>query len=670
MQKKFKMSTVNSCYHKHLFLFIILSAFAVAQVKLPQFFGDNMVLQRGSEINIWGWSEPDTKVTVVLDDTSMDVRSNARGEWQVALPKRETGGPYKMTIVGPDTVKLINILIGDVWICSGQSNMGMKVGGSSRINNYKEEVSLANYPQIRIMTVDRGMAAVPLKDLETDGWSPVTPETVEEFSATAYFFGRELQKGLEGEIPIGLIHTSWGGTKVEAWTRGGALKEQGLFIDALEKVSMSTAETDQEIIRHHKAVMKAWEAQVDSLAGDLYDGQSAEYLESHPEWPTMAIPNYWENLEELKQYDGVMWFQKEITFPQTWAGQPLFLSLGLVDDYDWTYMNTNKIGHTHSRSRPVEYTISADQFINGSNTLSVRVKDVNRRGGIWGQPQDMFITPLGGGDTLWLAGEWRYHPVLEWATHDVFPPSRPYLHNRPSVLYNAMIAPLIPMSIKGAIWYQGEANASKAQLYRTTFPLMITDWRKQWDQGDFPFLYVQLPNFGPRSLRPAENAWAELRDAQLQTLKLPNTSMAVTIDIGNERNIHPKNKQDVGLRLALLALRDVYDNPILAEGPRYKAYKKRWNKIIVEFENIGEGLTSTDGLPLEGFSIAGKNGVFYWADARIRGQSIIVRSKQVKRPVAVRYAWGGNPRCNLTNSSGIPASPFKTDDWPDSTGAP
>ena len=508
-------------------------------------------------------------------------------------------------------------------------------------------------------------SAKSLNNVESKGWFPVTPESIDKFSATAYFFARDLQKGLEG-IPIGLVHTSWGGTKIEAWTSAEAFSRAGLFEDAIANVKSSHSEADESILRAYKQSNIQWLNLVDSLAGELTRNFASSVVEDS--WPVMDIPGYWEHTPGFEKFDGIMWFQRFIDIPAGWKGQELFLSLGTVDDYDWTYVNGHEVGSNKSSSQPSEYLIDPRYFSPGENNLTLRVLDVNRRGGLWGREQDLYLTPVNGGDTLWLAGKWSYKPLMNWADHEIFPPQRPYLHNRPTVLYNAMLAPLTNLSIRGVIWYQGESNASRAHEYRSTFPLMIQDWRAAWGQGDFPFLYVQLPNWGTRKEQPEENSWAELRDAQLKTLSLPETYMAVTIDIGDERDIHPKNKQDVGYRLALQALKHVYgQSDVLADGPFLQAYSIRWGRAILKFGTQGGKLRTTDGLAPTGFSLAGSDGRFYWADARIKGNKVIVTSDHVKSPIALRYAWGANPDCNLTNGSGIPASPFKTDDWPDTT---
>ncbi len=637
-----------------------------ANISVASVFGDNMVLQRDKPIQVWGWGPTGTSVRVEFEDARAQTLVDADGNWHLELSASPAGGPYDMLIISDDTIKYTNFLIGEVWVCSGQSNMGMTVGGSARVKNYKAEIKNADYPNIRLFTVERDMAAAPLEDVQSQGWFECGPETVEKFSATAYFFGRDLQQGLEG-VPIGLVHTSWGGTKIEAWTSSRALAGSGFFEEELAVVSRSTRTQDEQIVNEYKLADHRWRTAMDSLAGDLEPAILPLFTAEHSQWKHMEIPSYWESTPLLKKLDGIVWFQRHIDIPEAWSGQELFLSLGTVDDFDRTYLNGIEVGSNNSRSRPSEYVIPAHLSSVGNNLLSIRVFDVNRRGGLWGREQDLFITTMVGGDTLWLSGEWNYRVVLDWAESKTYPPERPYLHNRPSVLYNAMLAPLTDLSIRGVLWYQGESNASRAHAYRTLFPLMIQDWRTAWNQGDFPFLFVQLPNWGKRGENPSEDRWAELRDAQRQTLSLPNTSMAVTIDIGDERDIHPKNKQEVGYRLALLSLRDVYHRDIIAQGPIFVSQKRRWRKIVLEFSNIGSGLKTTDGRAVVGFSIAGKDGSFVWANAKIKGKRVIVSSPQVKHPVAVRYAWGANPDCNLTNSSGIPASPFKTDQWTDST---
>jgi len=650
-----------------LFIVFLLPISLQAELRMANIFGNNMVLQRDEPIHVWGWSNPGSRIQVGLGAHVNITSADTSGKWTVSIAALPAGGPYTLTVVGENSLEYSNVMVGELWICSGQSNMGMKVGGSSRVLNYKAEIESANYPEIRLLTVERDMSATPLTDVQTKGWVVCSPETVENFSATAYFFGRYLYEELDG-IPIGLIHTSWGGTKIKAWTSVEALSKENLFLDEINRVKSSSTEQDDSILQGYKEDVLEWKSRIDRAANDL-EGELHKALTdaSNDSWSSMDIPNYWETQPALKQYDGIIWFKRLINIPETWTRKILQLSMGTIDDYDWTFINGQKIGHNGSRSRPSEYQISPQQFQTGENTLSIRVLDVNRRGGLWGRPQDQYLTPIDGGDTLWLSGQWNYKPVLNTKEKDLAPPRRPYLHNRPTVLYNAMLAPLLPLTFRGVIWYQGESNISQAHLYRQTFPIMIEDWREA-TQKTFPFLYVQLPNWGPRVESLGEAPIAELRDAQSAAQSLPKTAMAVTLDIGDERDIHPKNKQEVGRRLALLALQDVYHREdILAVGPRYLDHKFQFGRTIVTFSHIGEGLITGDGRAPVGFSVAGKDGIFYSAKAKIRGDRIILNTWRVLRPVAVRYAWAANPDINLTNTSGLPTAPFKTDHWLDST---
>jgi sialate O-acetylesterase len=489
---------------------------ALANVKLPAIIGDNMVLQQDRKLPIWGWADPgeEVMVSVSWDTMSWAVTADASGKWMFKMKPPKAGGPYEMTISGKNVIRLKNIMVGEVWICSGQSNMEFAVRGA---NNAKQEIADANYPNIRLFTVKRTVADKAQSDC-TGGWTPCSPETVPGFTAVGYFFGRDLYKKLG--VPIGLIHSSWGGTPAEAWTRRGVL------------------EADPEF----KPILTRYE---------------------------QAVANY---PEAKKQYE-----QKLAKWKQAAAKA--------------------KAEGTKPPRRP--------------------------------RP------PFGPGDP-----------------------------HAPSVLYNGMIAPLIPYGIRGAIWYQGESNAGRAYQYRKLFPTMIKNWRHDWGEGDFPFLFVQLANYMQTKPQPSDSAWAELREAQLMALALPNTGMAVIIDIGDASNIHPKDKQDVGKRLALWALGKTYGQNVVCSGPIYRSMRVEGNRIVLQFDYVGGGLAARPSGPLKGFAIAGADRKFVWADAKIEGDTVVVSSSDVSQPVAVRYAWADNPTCNLYNKEGLPASPFRTDDWP------
>jgi len=499
-----------------LILLLVSAGAALADIKLPAVIGDNMVLQRDEKVTIWGWAEPGEEVMAGVSWHNMKwaVTADKDGKWMFKMNSPETGGPYEMTISGKNTITVKNIMVGEVWVCSGQSNMQMSVQGSA---NAKQEISAANYPNIRLFTVTRKVAAEPQSDC-VGNWTLCSPQTVPGFSAVGYFFGRELHKKLD--VPIGLIHTSWGGTPAEAWTRREVLEKEADAAPILER----------------------------------YDDAVAKYPQAMEEYKQKVVE--WKEAVEKAKAEG---------------------------------------------------------------------ERTPRRPG----------APFGPG-----------HP------------------HSPAGLYNAMIAPLIPYGIGGAIWYQGESNASRAYQYRKLFPAMIKNWRNDWGQGDFPFLFVQLANFMAVDTEPAESMWAELREAQLMTLALPNTGMAVIIDIGEANDIHPKNKQDVGKRLALWALARSYGKELVYSGPIYKSMKIENDKVILYFDHVGGGLVAASDGPLKGFAIAGADRKFVWADAKINGDNIVVSSGEVSAPVAVRYAWADNPVCNLYNEEGLPASPFRTDNRP------
>lgn len=495
-------------------LILLLTSLAGAAVKLPALISDDMVIQRGMDVPIWGTALPGEQVSVTLGDQQLTTAADSEGKWIVKLNTLEAGGPFDMTVAGNNTITLSNVLVGEVWVCSGQSNMQWPV---NRALDAEQEIVDSEYPMIRLYTVKRVVAAQPLEDTE-GSWVACGPETVGSFSAVGYFFGRDLHKTLS--VPVGLINSSWSGTPAEAWT------------------SLPTLEADPTF----KPIFDRW----DQIIAD-YPRAEQGYREKLAQWEQ----------EVQKAMD---------------EGRP-------------------------APRKPV-------------------------------------------------------------------PPRGPNHPHRPACLYNGMIAPLIPYAIKGVIWYQGESNAGRAYQYRKLFPKMIYDWRRSWGQGDFPFLFVQLANFMGAPPPPAESAWAELREAQLMTLLLPKTGMAAAIDIGESYNIHPKNKQDVGSRLALAAKAIAYDKDIVYSGPIYESITIEGSKIRIHFGYVGEGLMTKDDDPVKGFAIAGQNCKFVWAQAEIEGDTVVVWNNRVLNPIAVRYAWGDDPECNLYNKAGLPASPFRTDHWP------
>jgi sialate O-acetylesterase len=639
---------------------------AGADVRLAKIFTDGMVLQRDMPVPVWGWAQPGEKVTVTLDKQSAAATADEKGKWMVRLEALKAGGaPLEMTVAGTNTLKCKDILVGEVWVGSGQSNMQMNVSG---VRNAAEEIAASENPKIRLFTVDDKVAGEPVADLiASSGWQACGPKTVGGFSAVAYFFGRDLAKKLD--VPIGLIHTSWGGTPAESWTSMPALKSIPSMADRVAMAEKSITNYP-EAGKEYQKTLAEWQKKMDAakaaadVKGDVKDWHKADY--DAKDWKLMKLPQYWESTG--LNIDGAVWFRKEVQVPAAWAGKDLNLSLGPIDDDDVTYFNGEQVGDTKGYNLPRRYTVPGKLVKAGRNVIAVRVFDSGGGGGIYGEAKEMTLAPAGGAgggaaaEAIGLAGEWQFKVEFALIEKPAPPmgPDNPWL---PSGLYNAMIHPLIPYAIRGAIWYQGESNADRAYQYRQLFADMIRDWRKNWGQGDFPFAWVQLANLMAPPTEPRDSMWAELREAQTMTLALPATGQAVIIDIGDAKDIHPKNKQDVGGRLALWALAKVYGEKIEYSGPMYKSMAADGAKIRVSFDHVGGGLVARGGA-LKTFEIAAEDHKFVWADAKIDGETVVVSSNQVAKPVAVRYAWADNPDgCNLYNKEGIPASPFRTDTW-------
>lgn len=653
-----------------LYVFILLISFllninqlsAQTSLKVPSIFSDNMILQRNIKILFWGTAAPGIPVTVKIDDSEFKGAADKDGRWKISAGEMKAGGPHSIEITdGKSSIKFSNVLIGDVWLCSGQSNMNMPLAGWGRIKNYKEEIAAADYPEIRLLTVPLTLAPEPLSDVKTDGWKICTPENIREFSAAAYFFGREIYK--TEKIPIGLLHSSKGGTPVESWMSRENLKEFPEFDKKINFVTDSEGtEKYARLDRQFKINFKEWIAKLNKAEEGLNEADSwyAENVDDSG-WMDCNVPGIIEN-NGLKNFDGVVWFRKEIDLPESWAGQKIHLSLGPVDDMDITYFNGEKIGQQDSKNNPSEYDVPAGLVKTGRNIIAVRVIDLSGNGGIWGLPSEIFIRNEDGNE-IPLTGIWKMKSSVDLKTLPK-QPARPNLDRYPIVLFNGMINPLIPFGIKGAIWYQGESNAERAYQYRELFPRMIKEWREKWGEGDFPFYFVQLARYKSLKAQPADDSWAELREAQAKALSLPNTGMVVIIETGDSLNVHPKDKQIVGRRLALIALHNVYGENVEYSGPVYKSMEIRDGRIILGFDHIGGGLTTKDGEELKGFAIAGADRKFVWAEAKIVDDKVVVWNENITKPVAVRYAWASFPVCNLTNKAGLPAGPFRTDDWP------
>ena len=656
--------------------------------RLPAIFGDNMVLQSGMPAPVWGWAMPGQKVTVKIAGQEKTTQADAKGKWRVTLDPLKAGDALEMTVAGENTITIKNILAGEVWLCSGQSNMGTGVGSS--VNGLKE-ISEANFPKIRIFQVP--MHASPETPADDIGapwgcfrgkWLVCSPETIGAFPAVAYYFARKVHQELG--TPMGMIESVWGGTGQEAWLSRDGFASDPLFKPLIEKADdwlakdfpKAKAKYETEMAAYDKE-MKAW--QKDHLFLEVDDkGWEAAGLDDST-WKDMTLPG-------PAKMNGVAWFRRTVQLPAQWAGKDLKISLGNVVDNDITYINGVKVGAVNDWDAPREYDVPAALVKDGRAVIAVRAEGFGGGTGPAGQPAQMTLSSVGLKDAkpLSLAGAWKFRvavsrPVLPVATD---------FGNPPGSVYNGMIAPLAGLGIRGVLWYQGEGSGFE---YHKLFPAMIRDWRKQWGQGDFPFLYVQLPNLSAGGNAAVEQSWVNVREVQLKTLAMPNTGMAVTIDVGDVNNVHYANKQPVGLRLALWALAKVYEKDIVYSGPLYESSKVEGNKIRIKFHNVGGGLVvgnvktsgvnpngadkqagSNVGLPvgavggsdrLQQFLIAGADRKFVPAEAVIDGDRVLVWSDKVAEPAAVRYAWFCNPEgCNLYNMEGLPASPFRTDDWP------
>lgn len=647
-----------------IFLFIIPFLSANAVVILPPCFTDNMVLQQQSQAALWGTASANAKLKITTSWNHKIYQLNvpASGRWELKVATPAAGGPFTISFNDGQTRLLNNVLIGEVWICSGQSNMELPLAGWGKVNHYKEEIAAANFPKIRLLTVNRATSTQPLDSfsVKSGSWQICSPATIAEFSATAYFFGRNLF--LDKHVPIGLIHTSWGGTVAEAWTSAGSLKTLPDFKGQVEALEKENLQPGSKMQKQHTTI-ESFTHQLNSLDSGYQSNVpvwSAVTLET-ARWKNMQLPTLWENAG-LPAFDGIVWFRKNITIPASQAGKDLMLSLGPVDDNDITWFNGEEVGRTEGYTVNREYKIPGKLVKEGENILAIRVTDTGGGGGLYGSPALLQLRGMGG-FSIPLAGQWLYKP----GTGNIPAPIVTENPNRPTVLFNAMINPLIPFTMRGVIWYQGESNTGKAFQYRTLFPQLIKDWRAHWKIGNFPFLYVQLANFMDTIAHPAESAWAELREAQLKTLAVPNTGMAVIIDIGEAKDIHPKNKQDVGRRLALIARARVYKEHIEDSGPVFTKLVKAKNKLILSFSHAAGGLKTRENQELKGFAIAGKDHIYHWAKAKIAGNTVILSSIEVNMPEAVRYGWANNPVCNLINTQKLPAGPFRTDAFTEAT---
>ncbi len=669
------------------FLLIGITAIESKALELPAIFGDNMVMQQKTENPIWGKASSGENIEITSSwGEKTTAKAKTSGKWMAKIKTPAAGGPYELNIKGQDTtITFKNVLIGEVWVCSGQSNMEMPLAGwppRDTIKNSAKEIKNANYPKIRLFTVVKSVSVKSEEDCK-GSWEECNPETAKYFSATAYFFGKKIHRELG--IPVGLIHTSWGGTPAESWVSPKYLgKVEGFsdFVKNMDKLSLQEEEY-VDWLGSHLVITPTSEDERGGKGISFNDTICPFPDLNDSDWKEMSLPTLWESTE-LGIFDGVVWFRKEINIPESWKGKDLILELGPIDDIDITFFNDERVGGYEGMgfwTVERKYTIPSKLVKKGINVIAVRVVDLQGGGGIYGEEAQMKIYPLKT-DTkpIKLAGTWKYLPVAQYregvfyifgAEENDFYTTRPDFMGvtayTPTVLYNAMIAPIVPYGIKGAIWYQGESNVGRHEQYKQLFPAMIESWRTAWNLGKFPFYFVQI---APYVYDDKEDpVSAKLREAQLETmLSVKNTGMAVTLDIGEVDNIHPSDKLDVGNRLALWALaKDYGKNDIIYSGPVFKEMIKKGSRITLRFDHVGSGLVaktdSSDYGNLTGFQLAGKDKVFVDAQTCIENNTVILYSKQAYDPIAVRYAFKNGSEASLFNKEGLPASSFRSDDW-------
>lgn len=632
-----------------------------AKITLPAHFTDKMILQQQTEVPFYGQAAPSRPVEIHVGWSRETYRteSDADGNWQIRLKTPKAGGPYDIAVSDGDERRLRDVLVGEVWFCSGQSNMEMPLAGWGKVLNYQEEIAAANHPAIRLFQVKKRTSLTPEERLDAaqPGWETCSPATVSGFSAVAYFFARRLNRELG--VPVGVIDCTWGGTPAEAWTSYDALEHVPEYRQQIGRLR-SLGFDPQLIQEHYENERRAWQATFEK-AGREPDGSVPVYAAGAPGngWKSMQLPGLWEK-RGLPGFDGVVWFCKQVDIPDRWEGKALSLSLGKIDDEDTVYLNGREIGSGAGHATPRRYTIPAGCIKGGRNVLTVRVADYGGEGGIYGNDDELYLSDQAG-NRISLAGDWMYRIGCSLRELPPVPAAPVGNAHYPASLYNAMVHPLVRFPVKGVLWYQGETNTSRAAGYADLFQALIADWRDRRQAPDLPFYFVQLAAYMERKDVQPHSEWAALREAQSRTLALLHTGMAVAIDIGDANDIHPKNKQEVARRLALLALNRTYGRSMPDQAPVYRNYTVERNRIRLRFDAVGKGFRTSD--PLTGFTIAGTDHVFYPAKARIENNEIVVEAPQVAHPVAVRYGWADNPACNVTGKNGLPVAPFRTDSW-------
>lgn len=629
----------------------MLMAFSIteAKVTLPALFTDNMILQQKSNVLFRGHASTKNEVVITAGWSKRiyTASPDQEGHWKIEVPTPSAGGPYEISISDGDQRILQNILIGEIWLYAGESNTGISV-------------DMPACPSIRLFQVNREISLVPKEDLHAtqDGWKECTPENITGFPATGYFFASQMQKALK--VPVGVIDCSWKDTPAEAWASYDALENLSAYskeTEMLESLGFNPEKIEEEYARKRE---EWYQALYEHDMGWCDDHQVwAETNYSDENWKTMKLPAYWED-QGMKDFDGVVWFRKTIDIPRTWARKAITIDLGTIADEDIVYYNGTEIGRSSGTGISRRYTVPYKLVKRGKAVLTVRVTNYEKKGGIYGNPENMKMS-VKGKDPITLAGEWKYLSGLSLSGIAPAPASPGNDPGYPTGLYNAMIHPLILFPLQGILWHQGKSNLESADEYADLFMSLITDWRDKWRKPNMPFYFVQLANHGKPEEAQADSDWATLREAQAQVLHLNHTGMVITTDIGKEEDTDTKSRLETGLRLSQLALRQTYGKKRMPQYPIYKNHKIEGNTLRISFDNLGKGFLYRG--PIRGFMIAGTDHVFYPATVTMKKKEVIVQSPDVPHPIAVRYNWADYTDGTLFGASGLPVIPFRTDNW-------
>lgn len=610
------------------------------ELRLPIIFNDHMVLQRDMEVRFWGWGNPGEKVEIVAGKSTADGVVNNDGSWEVFLPKQTAGGPHTISVISEKTISFEDVYFGDVWVAGGQSNMEWKLNWV--VENWEEEVKNSDNPEIRFFEVPNTTSYKPETRIPGGEWKIANPDNSPEFSAVAWYFAK-LNHSEKG-VPVGIVDSNWGGTPAEAWTPAERLLSTPGYEKAASDIVSSDRNWEEEFVNNDRLNELKYQRVNDE--SDFYSYNAHLFETDDSEWKEIDIPN-------SNPLTDFVWLRKTFDLESTSDAK---LSFGNPGKFTVAFINGNPVYRKVWSDDPKIIDIDKNLLRKGKNVLTVRtVEDWDNRT-FFGAENELWIETRD--NKISLEGKWKFSNTIE--------PPMPKAQNyswMPSFLYNAMIHPIAGYSIKGAIWYQGESNAGAHQYYNVLFESMIEEWRKSWNQGSFPFLFVQLANFMQKKNQPTDTDWARLRESQTQSLSVESTGMATIIDIGDADDIHPRNKHDVGYRLWQAAKKVAYGEDVIYSGPSYRSHKVKGNTIELEFDQVGEGLITKNSEKILGFTIAGDDQKFYWATAVIEGDRVIVSSDKVTSPVAVRYAWADNPDVSLYNKEGLPTVPFRTDNW-------